>query len=158
VQAIEQLLAQNPSVALFTAGGNYNGSYWEGNYAPVELHSLGLSPLTCSAGGTTQTDNYVAQFGGGPNQVLTILPSLRMPGAFAWADPPGHNASKFDVYWINSSTGAQAGCLSGAAGTDNQITSNVAFPAGSYKLYIGTPDASPSGKFLKLWIGGDGLS
>ncbi len=158
VQAIEQLLAQNPRVALFTAAGNYNGSYWEGNYSPVELSSLGLPPLTCPSGGVTQTDHYVAQFDGDPSQLLTVAQPSSIPVAFAWADPPGQNLSKFDVYWVDSADSTQSGCLAAGTASDNQISQNVNFTANTYTVYIGTPDAAAAGKFLKLWIGGDGLT
>jgi hypothetical protein len=158
VQAIGQLLAQNPAVALFTAQGNYNGSYWEGNYSPVALSSLGLPPLTCPSNGATQTDYYVSEFDGNPSQLLTVTQSSSIPLAFAWADPPGHNASKFDVYWVDSSDSTKSGCLSAASLTDTQAATGAAFAAGSYSVYIATPDASPAGKFLKLWVGGDGLT
>jgi Subtilase family len=153
VQAVEQLLTQNPSVVLFTAAGNYNGSYWEGDYAPVALSSLGLSPLTCG----TQTDNYVAQFDGDPNEVLTMTQAANVPVAFAWGDPPNQNSSKFDVIWVNTDTSAQ-GCLSASTATDNLISQSVSFNGATFKLYIATPDATSAGKFLKLWIGGDGLT
>jgi hypothetical protein len=158
VQAVGQLLAQNPSVTLFTAQGNYNGSYWEGNYSPVALSSLGLPPLTCPSGGVTQTDYYVAQFDGAASQLLAVTQSSRIPVAFAWADPPDHNASKFDVYWVDSTDSTKSGCLSTASATDTQVAVGTPFAAGSYTLYIATPDASPGGKFLKLWVGGDGLT
>jgi hypothetical protein len=158
VQAIGQLLAENPTVTLFTAQGNYNGSYWEGNYAPVALSSLGLPPLTCPSNGATQTDYYVSEFDGDPSQLLTVTQSSRIPLAFAWADPPDHNASKFDVYWVDTTDSTKSGCLSTASATDTQVAVGAGFQAGSYSLYIATPDASPGGKFLKLWIGGDGLT
>src|SRR5262249_48233579 len=119
--------------------------------------SLGLAPLTCSYSGTAQTDYYVSAFDADPSQVLTVKQSARIPVAFAWADPPGQNTSRFDVYWVNSSNG-QVACLGSVGAADTQITTNVGFSAGTYNLYIATPDASPSGKFLKLWIGGDGLT
>ncbi len=157
VQGVEQLLAANPSVALFTAAGNYNGSYWEGNYAPAALSSFGLASLTCpSTGG--QTDYYVSQFGASASQQLKVSQSSSVPIAFAWGDPPTQNASKFDVYWINSADSTKSGCLPAAAATDNQVAQHVNLYAGTYALYIGTPDASAAGKFLKLWIGGDGLT
>ncbi len=156
VQGIEQLLTSNPSVVLFTAGGNYNGSYWEGNYSPVALSSLGLSPLTCTSGTATQTDHYVAQFDGDKSELLNVMQSSQVPLAFAWADTPGHNASQFDVYWFNGST--QVGCLGTATGTDTHVSQNIGFNSGKYTLYIATPDASSAGKFLKLWVGGDGLT
>jgi hypothetical protein len=158
VQAVGQILAKNPAVALFTAQGNYNGSYWEGNYSPVALSSLGLPPLTCPSNGATQTDYYVSEFDGDPSQLLTVTQSSRIPLAFAWADPPDHNASKFDVYWVDANDSTKSGCLSTASATDTQVSVGTAFAAGSYSLYIATPDASPGGKFLKLWVGGDGLT
>jgi hypothetical protein len=153
VQAVEQLLAQNSSVVLFTAAGNYNGSYWEGNYSPVALSSLGLSPLTCG----TQTDNYVAQFDGDPNELLTMSQAASVPVAFAWADPPNQNSSNFDVIWVNTATNAQ-GCLSASTATDNLISQSVTFNGATFKLYVATPDQAAAGKFFKLWIGGDGLT
>ena len=158
VQAIEQLLAQNPGVALFSAAGNYNGSYWQGTYSPVSLSSLGLAPLTCPSGSTTQTDLYVAQFSGGASQLLTVLQSTTVPIALAWSDPPNQNASKFDVYWVDSQDGTKSGCLAAGSATDNQVSQNEVLYGGSYTLYIATPDASAAGKFLKLWVGGDGLT
>jgi hypothetical protein len=158
VQAIEQLLTQNPQVAIFSAAGNYNGSYWEGDYSPVSLASLGMPPLKCTANGATQTDTYITEFNGSPSQLLTVNQSLSAPIAFAWADPPGHNASQFDVYFLSSAANSQLACLSGSSSTDNQIAENISLPAAAYKVLIGTPDASSAGKFLKLWIGGDGLT
>jgi hypothetical protein len=158
VQSIAQLLAQNPAVVLFTAQGNYNGSYWEGTYSPVALSSLGMPPLTCPSNGATQTDYYVSEFSGDPSQLLTVTQSSSIPLTFAWADPPGHNASKFDVYWVDGSDSTKSGCLSTASATAAQVAVNTDLAAGSYSLYIATPDASPGGKFLKLWVGGDGLT
>lgn len=157
VQGIEQLLAANPAVALFTAVGNYNGSYWEGSYDPVALASLSLPALTCPATGG-QTDTYVARFAGSAGQRLTVSQSSSVPITLAWSDPPGHNASKFDVYWINTAVGTRSGCLPAAGATDNQLAQRVTLQAGTYTLYIATPDAAASGKFLKLWVGGDGLT
>jgi hypothetical protein len=62
------------------------------------------------------------------------------------------------VYWVYSSDKTKSGCLATASSTGTQMAMNAAFLAGSYSLYIATPDASPSGKFLKLWVGGDGLT
>ena len=157
VQGIEQLITANPNVVLFTAGGNYNGSYWEGDYTPVSLASQSLQPLKCPASGG-QTDSYVTQFGADPSQVLTVTASSSVPIALAWADPPDTNASKFDLYWVNSADSTKSGCLPTAAATDNQVTQNVNLSPGTYTLYIGTPDAASAGKFVKMWIGGDGLT
>ena len=158
VQAVEQILTHNPRVALFTAAGNYNGSYWQGNYSPVALSSLGLPPLTCPSGSTTQTDYYVAQFDGDPSQLLTVEQPSSIQVVFAWADPPDQNKSKFDVYWVDSADSTQSGCLAAGTASGNQLSKSVDFTASSYTLYIATPDATPAGKFLKLWIGGDGLT
>jgi hypothetical protein len=152
VQAIEQLLTGNPAIVLFTAGGNYNGSYWEGAYSPVALSS----PFTCTSGTHTQTDYYVAQFDADRVNALSVMQSFRVPFAFAWEDSPGQNSSEYDLYWFNGNT--QVGCLGAATTTDIQITQNVGLTAGTYNLYIGTPDVSSAGKFLKLWVGGDGLT
>jgi hypothetical protein len=116
-----------------------------------------MQPLTCTSGGSTQTDNYIAQFGSDTSQVLTMTQPSSAPVAFAWADPPNQNASKFDVYWVNTANGTQ-GCLAAGTATDNLISQTVIFNGASFNLYIGTPDATPAGKFLKLWIGGDGLT
>jgi Subtilase family len=158
VQAIEQFLTQNPNVALFTAAGNANGSYWEGSYTPVSVASQGLSPLSCP--GKPQVDNFVNQFAGGANQILTITPSgaISVPVTFAWADPPGQNASNFDVYWTNVTDSTKSGCLSTAASTDDVITQSIALYPGTNIVYVATPDASLAGKFLKLFVGGDGLT
>jgi Subtilase family len=158
VQAVEQILAQNPGVALFTAAGNYNGSYWEGSYSPVALSSLGLQPLTCPSGGATQTDHYVAQFDGDPSQLLTVAQSTSVPVVLAWADPPDQNLSKFDLYWVDRADSTQSGCLAAGTASDNQVAQTVNFVGDTYTVYIATPDATAAGKFLKLWIGGDGLT
>jgi hypothetical protein len=163
VQAIEQLLAANPQVMMFTAGGNYNGSYWEGNYSPVSVASLGIgsagtgTPLSCTTGSSTQTDNYVTRFDsmGAANQ-LTVVQAQSVPIAFTWGDPPDQNASHYDVYWFVGTT--QIGCFSTATLSASRIAKNISFGASTYTLYIGTPDASGAGQFLKLWVGGDGLT
>ncbi|HEY2590223.1 MAG TPA: S8 family serine peptidase [Steroidobacteraceae bacterium] len=157
-QTIETILANNPSVALFTTVGNYNGSYWEGTYTPVSLASQGLPALTCPLASGTQTDAYVAEFGSSPSEQLTVTQDGKFPVMFAWADPSGANVSRFDVYWANNADASQTGCVSTAGINDNMITPSVTLTAGTYTLYIATPDASSAGKFLKLWFGGDGLT
>lgn len=154
---VTQFLAQNPNVAMFTAGGNDNGSYWEGTYTPVTVSSLGLPTITCP--GSTQVDNYVNQFTSGADEILTITPTgaISVPLTFAWSDPPGQNSSKFDIYWTNPNATA-AGCVSTASASGAVVTQMVTLYPGPNKLYIATPDASAAGKFLKLWIGGDGLT
>jgi len=158
-QAIGQLLAQNPAVSMFTSAGNYNGSYWEGPYAPVQS----TFTLTCTFNGVTQTDNYVASFGGTPYETLNVTSDSQFPITFAWADPPGQNASNFDLYWYQN--GAQLGCVSAAGSSQSMIVPQsqsgapyLALPAGTYQIYVATPDASLANKYLKLWAGGDGVT
>jgi hypothetical protein len=159
VQALSQFLAQNPNVALFTSAGNANGSYWEGLYTPVAATSPTTpSPLSCH--GSSQVDNFVNQFAGGASQILTITPSsaISVPVTFAWADPAGKNVSNFDLYWTNVADLTKSGCLSSNGSTDAVITQSIAIYPGTNIVSIATPDASLAGKFLKLWVGGDGLT
>ena len=157
-QAIGQFLAQHPNVAVFSAAGNDYGSYWEGSYTPITASSQGLSPLSCNGG--TQVDYFVNQFSTGANQVLTITPTsaISVPLTFSWGDPPGKNASNFDLYWKNAADPAVSNCLSTGSATTNVVTQNVTLYPGPNTLYIATPDASLAGKFLKVWVGGDGLT
>ena len=156
--AVAQVLAQYPTVALFTAAGNNNGTYWEGTYLPESLASQGLAPLSCATSSGTQVDAYAAEFNGSVSQTLTLSSSADFPLALAWADPSGQNASNFDLYWFDSSDGQQLGCLSASASSANLMEQNLTLAQGTYALYVATPDASLAGKFLKLWIGGDGLT
>ncbi len=157
-QAIGQLLASNPQVALFTAAGNDNGSYWEGSYSPVPVSSQSQSPLSCP--GSSQVDNFVQQFAAGASQVLTNTTSsaISVPLTFAWSDPAGQNASNFDVYWRNVTNPTQTGCLSTASSSATVITQSITLYPGANILQLATPDTSSAGKFLKLWVGGDGLT
>ncbi len=155
-QAVEQVLAQSPRVAMLTAAGNYNGSYWEGTYSPVSLASLGRSPLSCTANGG-QVDNYVAAFNGSPSQVVTVSQMGTFPATFAWADPDHHNLSNFDLYWVNNGDGTTE-CFPTASATGTLISPTLDANFLSYTVYVGTPDASLAGKYLKLWVGGDGLT
>ncbi len=155
--AVEQVLSQNPNVAMFTAAGNYNGSYWEGAYSPVTLASQNLPPLSCQVNGQTQVDNYVATFNGIPSLALTASGLGVYPVTFAWADPNNQNVSNFDLYWMNNSDGS-TGCFPTASATGTLISPNLTVNSANYTLYVGTPDASLAGKYLKLWVGGDGLT
>jgi len=157
VQALSQFLAQNPNVALFTSAGNASGSYWEGAYTPVAA-SPTSSPLSCH--GSSQVDNFVNQFAGGASQILTITPSgaISVPVTFAWADPAGQNVSNFDLYWTNATDPTGSGCLSSTGSANAVITQSITLYPGTNIVSIATPDASLAGKFLKLWVGGDGLT
>ena len=158
VQALGQFLANHPEVALFTAAGNDNGSYWEGSYAPVSIAAQSLPAITCP--GSSQVDNYINQFTGATSQVLTNNTGsiIQVPMTLAWADPPGHNSSNFDVYWRNTNNPGQVGCVSAAGATNSVVTQTITLYPGANTLYIATPDVSLTGKFLKLWVGGDGLT
>ena len=162
-QAINQILAQNPNVAIFTGAGNDNGSYWEGTYTPVSIAS---SPLSCSTATSGQSNVYAAQFGDGagavPYQVVTVNQAGSYPLTFAWSDPVGQNASNFEIFWTYNGTSnytdTQSGCLSTTGSATTLLAANVLLDHGTYNFYIATPDASLAGKFLKLWVGGDGLT
>jgi hypothetical protein len=163
-QAINQILTQNPNVAIFTDAGNDNGSYWEGAYAPVSIAS---TPMSCPSAGSTQTNVYAAQFGDGasavPYQVVNVKQAGDYPLTFAWSDPVGQNASNFEIYWTyttgtSSIQGAQSGCLSTTGSSASFLISDAVLDAGAYNFYVATPDQSLAGKFLKLWVGGDGLT
>ncbi len=162
VQGVESFLSQNPKAQLFTVTENYNGSYWQGNYTPIALSSLGFgfSSATCSA--NNQTDLYVNNFGagatgGGSVETLTVYNDGTFLATFQWADPFGQNASNFDVYTLNDSTG-QIVCLGSANSSNTFFGPFVTLAAGTYNIVIATPDQSLQGKFLKLWFGGDGLT
>jgi len=162
VQALGQFLANHPQVALFTAAGNDNGSYWEGSYAPVSVTSQNVPAITCP--GSSRVDNYInqftGQFTGAASQTLTnnTTTAIQVPLTLAWADPAGHNSSNFDVYWKNTADPSKVGCVSAAGATDTVVTQTVLLYPGANTLYIATPDASAAGKFMKLWVGGDGLT
>ena len=159
-QAIEQLLTQNPTVVMLTTAGNYTNSYWEGAYTPV---AAPLS-LSCAANGTTQVDNYVASFAGTAYETLTVTSYATFPLVLAWADPSGQNVSNFDLYWYQN--GGQIGCASSAGAaqavlapqTQAGSSPSITLSAGTYQLYVATPDASLANKFIKLWAGGDGTT
>jgi hypothetical protein len=108
--------------------------------------------MTCQSNG--QVDTYATTFSGSASATLDVTQSSSFMAALAWADPAGQNASNFDIYW----SGASAGCMGGASSSDPVASQNLDLPAGNYTITIATPDASLSGKFLKLWFGGDGLT
>ena len=90
-----------PECRALTVTENYNGSYWEGSYAPTSLASLGYGSFTCPANG--QVDYYV-----GVPETLTVgqVVSKPIPVNFQWADPYGANVSNFDLYIVNNQTQA----------------------------------------------------
>jgi hypothetical protein len=155
--ALVQILAMNPEVLMLTSAGNNDGSYWEGNYAPVAASTTTLPPLSCPANSGVP-DAYVATFGAATSQTLSVTEFASFPLLLAWADPPGQLTSHFDVYWMAVGSTTPLGCFSSTSVTTNQMEQTVTLPAGAYTLVVASPDASAAGKFLKLWAGGDGLS
>src|SRR6201999_3353825 len=115
----------------FTAGGNDYGRYWGGNYTPVAA----AAPPTRNNG--TQVDHFINQFSGG-DQVLTITPTvpISVPFTFAWGDPPGQNASNFEIYWTNVTTPAGSNCISVSTATTNVVTQNITLYPGQNTIYI----------------------
>jgi hypothetical protein len=159
-QGLSAFLAQNPNVMLFTAAGNDNGSYYEGAYKPITVAQAGISPLSCPSGGGTQTNNYVHQFSASAVQNLTTNQAygIQVPLTFAWSDAPGANQSNFEVYWVNQSNPSFSGCLTVTGQANSVLTQLIALYAGDNTVYVATPDDSLAGKYLKLWVGGDGLT
>ena len=159
--AIAQILAKNPNVLMLSSAGNNDGTYWEGTYSPVSISSTSLPALSCPAGSGTP-DAYVASFGTATSQTLQILGSgASFPLLLAWADPPGQITSQFDVFWFAAGSTTPTGCFSTAGNTTNQLLNYLSLAGGSsspYTVVVASPDASASGKFLKLWAGGDGLT
>jgi len=153
VQAVESFLAQYPKALLFTVTENFNGSYWQGNYQPEAIASIGVASLTCNG----QTDYYVNDFSGTNIETLTVDQAGTYLGTFQWADPFGQNVSDFDFYLKNAGSGIIT--CAGAAGSTNTFFGPTAtLSSGTYYIVVATPDQSLTGKFLKLWFGGDGLT
>jgi hypothetical protein len=149
-KAVQGAVAAN--VALFTVTENFNGSYWEGNYAPVALSTLGPGGLlTCNG----QSDYYAASFGGALGEELTVLASGTYPVFIQWADPFGANVSNFDVYVISMS-GTIIACQNAAGSSDTYITFDTPIAQGNYIFVVATPNSSLAGKFIKFFVGGDG--
>jgi hypothetical protein len=155
--AIAQILSQNPAVMNFSSAGNSNGTYWEGNYSPLSAASAGLTALSCPSGAGIP-DAYVATFGTGSSETLTVTAYSSFPLLFAWADPPDQLTSHFDVFWYAAGNPTALGCLSTSSVTSNEATQTLTLPAGSYTVIVASPDMSAAGKLMKLWAGGDGLT
>jgi hypothetical protein len=150
-QSVANFLSANPGILLFTVTENYNGSYWEGNYAPVTIGSVSAySSLTCPT--TGQTDYYA-----GAAFQLVVHASGTYPLSMQWADPWGQNVSNFEVYAINTATNALA-CFSAAGSANTYFMGSPSLTAGTYDILVATPNASLSGKFIKFFAGGDGAT
>jgi hypothetical protein len=156
--AMEQILGQHPTVMSFSSSGNSNGTYWEGHYSPVSAATTGLPALSCPAGAGTP-DAYVATFGTDTSQTLTVMGYNAFPLLLAWADPPDQITSQFDVFYFAAGDPSTVGCFSTAsAATGNEVTQSLSLLPGKYTVVVASADTSATGKFLKLWAGGDGLT
>jgi len=154
---VQSFLAQNANVLLFTVTENYNGSYWEGSYNPVSIASLniGITSIFCPT--SNQVDYYLNSFAGVEGEALAVGLANTYNVTLQWADPFAQNASNFDLYWIDTVTNAK-GCLGSAGSSATLFDSPMAFTTDTYDVYVATPDASMAGKYVKLWIGGDGAT
>ena len=149
-QSVQSLLTQNQNVALFSAAGNENESFWQGEYAPLHLST----PLTCGG----QADDYAQSFSSSPYETLTLSETLSAPIYLQWADPFGANVSNFDLYVLDHNRNVLE-CIPGAQSTDVFDSDlSPAYPAGTYYFVIGTPNTELNGKFLKLIVYGDGAA
>ena len=153
--AVQTLLNQNPSLSLFTSADNYNQTYWQGNYAPLATTAFGVPSISCSANG--QIDYYVNAFNGADGELLTVATAGTYPTVFQWADPNEQNVSNFDVYLVNISTNVVQ-CFPMSAQSFSGVATSLSFSAAQYAVFIGTPDQSLSGKFMKLLIAGGGAT
>jgi hypothetical protein len=151
-QGVAAVLAQNPNVLLFSASGNENESYWQGPYAPQPL----ATPLTCNVNG--QADVYAQSFEGSPYENLTLYDELRAPIYLQWADPFGQSSSNFDLYIMDQNEQVLE-CIPGAASRDAfDIDPDPKLAQGRFHLVIGTPNTQFAGKFLKLFVYGNGAA
>jgi len=151
-QGVTAILAQYPHVLLFSAAGNENESFWQGTYAPKHL----ATPLTCNVNG--QADAYAQSFGGSPHEKLTLYDTLNAPIYLQWADPFGQNVSNFDLYVMDQHLHVLE-CIPGAGSRDVfDSVSDPQLPSGIYHFAIGTPNTEFAGKFLKLFVYGDGAA
>src|SRR3984957_4618154 len=151
-QGVSAVLAQNPNVLLFSAGGNENESYWQGPYTPRQLPT----PLTCSVNG--QADAYAQSFNGSLHEDLTLYDTLRAPIYLQWADPFGQSISNFDLYVMDQNEQVLK-CIPGAASRDVfDIDADPKLARGRFHLVIGTPNTEFADKFLKLFVYGDGAA
>ena len=151
-QGVSAVLTQNPNVLLFSAGGNENESYWQGPYAPRRLST----PLTCRVNG--QADVYAQTFNGSLYEELTLYDTLRAPIYLQWADPFGQSISNFDLYVMDQNQQVLK-CIPGAAGRDVfDLDADPKLASGRFHLVIGTPGTEFAGKFLKLFVYGNGAA
>jgi hypothetical protein len=156
-QALANVLTANSTVMLYHSAGNDAQDYWQGAYAAASNPGGG----TCVPNGqAAQTDNFFQQFGA--NKYLTwqtkggndlwlasVLPTLQSV------------ASNIDLYVYNPSTAQVVRCATSATGWVDGSTSYTfidgsSIPSGTYRILIGTQDASLGGTLLKLIGAGDG--
>jgi hypothetical protein len=155
-QAIENLLLANPNVMIFSAAGNNSKNYWQGAYTPV---AITLGSLTCRG----QTDNYFQKFTSTTADNIWALGSAPARDLLlAWENSGKLSTSNYDLYVLDGSAnivacaaGSGSTIVSGATTYDVIDSSSLSSP-NTYYIFIGTPDTSLNGEFLKLIGLGDG--
>jgi hypothetical protein len=152
--AIQSLLSTNGAVMLISITDNFNGSYWEGNYNPVPVTSIGAGALSCSG----QVDNYATTFITTAINVLTVKQAGQYPVILQWADPFDQNVSDFDLYVLDLSNGVFQCFPTVGLSTTYLYSPAVSIPQGVFQIVIATPDQTLSGKFIKLFVGGNNLT
>jgi len=157
-QAIENLLTANPNAMLFHAVGNDAQDYWQGAYNPTKNQNS----WTCGSGG--QTDVYFQQFIA--SAAYIAWQTYEGNSLFLASDLPAGQATanNFDVYVYDPALAQIVTCSAstsptnaGTVGsTSYTVTNPITIPSlpYTYDIYIGTPDASLGGTYLKL-IGTD---
>lgn len=154
--AIESVLTMNPTASLYHSVGNDAEDYWQGSYQPVAMTK------TCTSGGSTQSDQYLQEFG--TNSYLLWHTDGGNTLYLASALPTGQTtANHFDLYLVadnggtpgaivTCSTATSSGDVVGA--TSYTTIDGTSIPAGSYFVEVGTTSNSLTGTSLKL-IGTD---
>jgi Subtilase family len=155
-QAVENLLAANPNVMIFSAAGNNAKNYWQGSYTPT---TIGAGSFTCQG----QTDNYFELFTGTHAYNLwTLGGSSGSDLLLAWENSGKLSTSNYDLYVLDGSlnviacaAGNGSTAVSGSTTYDVINSSSLSSP-NTYYILIGTPDTSLNGEYLKLIGFGDG--
>jgi len=155
-QLVETLLAANPGVMLFSAAENQAENYWQGSYAPATF----ASGRTFACQG--QTDTYFENFTGTNLANIWTVGGSTTPLALAWANANGVSSANYDLYVTDTSFNVVA-CAAGSGSTEvsgsttyDAIDASKFSTPSTYYIFIGTPDASLAGNFLKLLGFGDG--
>lgn len=81
VTAVQQWQAQNPSVRLVTAAGNFATSFWSGTYTP-----LTITPTTINGVTYTQANNFGTNANPNPYMDINVAPG-QLAYVLEWDDP-----------------------------------------------------------------------